>query len=45
MSNTERNLNAVSDGWSTAEALHEVAREYPEFYDAYRNAAFIDGSI
>lgn len=32
-------------GLSEVEALHAVAREHPEFYDAYRNAVFIDGSL
>jgi hypothetical protein len=32
-------------GLTDVEALRIVAGEYPEFYNAYRNEAFIDGSI
>ena len=27
------------------EALHSVAAEHPEFYDAYRDAIFVDGKL
>lgn len=32
----------LAKGLSEVEALHAVVRDYPEHYDAYRNAAFLD---
>jgi hypothetical protein len=35
----------IAKGLSEVEALHTVAADHPEFYDAYRNAAFTDGRL
>jgi hypothetical protein len=35
----------IAKGLTEVEALHAVASERPELYDAYRNASFINGEI
>jgi hypothetical protein len=35
----------LAKGLTEVEALHEVAREFPQHYDAYRNEAFTKGHL